>query len=184
MSDKGHFLKMALTSYSSAALIYIGTVALGLLLFGSRSASFALNSFSPLDPLGTLARFAFGTSVLASFPLIFLSMRNWFVTQAIVKIPQIGGVKRISTLLLMLISLLASKFTDIGVVGSVAGGVLGSSMMFVFPPIMYIRALQQKAKQEGTKAPTFTIALNSVLMVAGAVLGIVGTTASILASKA
>jgi Transmembrane amino acid transporter protein len=182
-SDKSHFLKMAFTSYTSAALIYIGTVALGLTLFGPGSASFALNSFSSKDPLGTLARFAFGTSVLASFPLIFLSMRNWFVTQAVMNIPQVGGIRRISTLLLMLISFLASKFKDIGVVGSVAGGVLGSSMMFVFPPIMYIRALQQQAKKEGVPAPKAVIALNSILMVLGATLGIVGTTASILASK-
>ena len=174
---------MASTSYLSAALIYIGTIALGLTLFGVKSASFALNTFSSLDPLGTLARFAFGTSVLASFPLIFLSMRNWFVNQAVQRVPKIGGIKRVSSLLLILISFLASRFTDIGVVGSVAGGILGSSMMFVFPPIMYIRALQKKAALEGERAPRFVIILNSVLMVLGGLLGIIGTTASLLALK-
>ena len=156
---------------------------MGLTLFGVNSASFALNSFSPKDPLGTLARFAFGTSVLASFPLIFLSMRNWFVNQAVQRVPKIGGIRRVSSILLLLISFLASKFTDIGVVGSVAGGILGSSMMFVFPPIMYIRALQKKALIDGEPAPRFVIILNSILMVLGGTLGVVGTTASLLALR-
>ena len=170
-------------NHTPRASITTGTVALGLTLFGPKSASFALNSFSPKDPLGVIARFAFGTSVLASFPLIFLSMRNWFVNQAVQKIPKLGGIKRISTLLLMLIALLASRLNDIGVVGSVAGGILGSSMMFVFPPIMYIRALQKKAITDGEPAPRFVILLNSVLMVCGGLLGLIGTTASLLALK-
>jgi hypothetical protein len=45
-------------------------------------------------------------------------------------------VRRISALLLAFIAFLTSRFEDIGVVGSVSGGILGSSMMFVFPPIM------------------------------------------------
>ena len=105
------------------------------------------------------------------------------MNQAVQRVPRIGGIKRIASLLLLLISFLASKFTDIGVVGSVAGGVLGSSMMFVFPPIMYIRALQKKAKADGEKAPRFVIVLNSILMVAGGLLGAIGTTASLLALR-
>jgi hypothetical protein len=75
--------------------------------------------------IGIIARVAFGSSVLASFPLIFLSMRNYFVNLASTKLPAIAGIKRISTLLLLFISYLASKFIDIGVVGSLAGGILG-----------------------------------------------------------
>ncbi len=78
-SKTSRFLRVAFTSYLSAAAVYFSTIVLGVRLFGARSASFALNSFHPEDPLARLALGAFGTSVLASYPLIFLAMRNWFI---------------------------------------------------------------------------------------------------------
>ena len=38
-----------------------------------------------------MARFAFGASVLASYPLIFLAMRNWFVARATTAFPAVAG---------------------------------------------------------------------------------------------
>ena len=139
-------------------------------------------SFSPKDPLGTVARFSFGASVLASYPLIFLAMRNWFVTKATKYAPSIAEVPKISALLLGFIALLTSRFKDIGVVGSISGGILGSSMMFVFPPIMYLRALQKKVKEGGKPAPAWVVMLNTVLLLLGSALGLMGTASSILAS--
>ena len=81
----------------------------------------------PLSPLrafypGTVARFAFGSSVLASYPLIFLAMRNWFVMKAAKYVPALAGVRRISAVLLTFIALLTTQLKDIGVVGSISGG--------------------------------------------------------------
>jgi hypothetical protein len=174
---------MAGTSYAWAGAIYLGTMALALSLFGPHSASFALNSFSPKDPLGTVARLAFGTSVLASFPLIFLAMRNWFVSQAETYFKPLGSVKPMAAALLTFIGLLASKVTDIGLVGSVAGGILGSSMMFVFPPIMYIGALRRDAQRRGVPVPKKRILINILLMIVGASLGVSGTINSLLALR-
>jgi hypothetical protein len=172
--DQGLFLKMAATSYGLGAAIYIGTMWLGLGLFGPRSASFALNSFSASDPLGLLARVAFGSSVLASYPLIFINMRNFFATAASKFSPNIKS-EAVTALLLAFISLLTSRFTDIGVVGSLAGGILSSSMMFVFPPIMYMRALLQKARSTNSSPPVFKLVLNTVLLICGGLLGGFGT---------
>ena len=142
---------------------------LPLKLFGINCASFALNSFSPKDPIATIARVAFGTSVLASFPLIFLSMRNFFVASYFGDPPR-KGVKRISTILLIIICSLATQFRDIGVVGALAGAILGSSMMFIFPPIMYLRALREHKMLTPVK-----VALNMLLIALGAGLGLIGT---------
>lgn len=110
-------------------------------------------------------------------------MRNYFVNLASKKLPIISGIKRISTILLLFISYLASKFIDIGVVGSLAGGILGSSMMFVFPPLMYTRALKINAKNNNISEPKTVIRINYFLMVCGGLLGIIGTSASLLALK-
>lgn len=120
-------MKLAFFTYSAAAAVYFSTIFLALTLFGNDSrsyalkkfwvvtfpcsyaigpgsASFALNSFSPKDPLAVFSLLAFGTSVLArlgcvlmllqylcgfhsylwydSFPLMFLAMRSWFISKA------------------------------------------------------------------------------------------------------
>jgi len=173
--DSFLFLKMAGAAYLGSASIYIGTIALAMSLFGKHSYSFALNNFVARDPLGLIARIAFGTSVLASYPLIFLAMRNWFVQQFTKIAPAIAEIKKVSALLLLFICFLTTKVSDIGVVGSIAGGIFGSSMMFVFPPLMYIGALKRQAKDQNKPLPMVKIILNVLLMIAGGSLGITGT---------
>lgn len=169
------FLRMAMTSYSLVTAVYIVTMTLGVLLFGNKTKSFILNNFAANDPLATIARIAFGSSVLASFPLIFLSMRNWFVALAGRKFSKISGRRPISVVLLAFISTLAVFFKDIGVVGSLAGGILGSSVMFIFPPIMYIRALQKQARDEQKSVGMVKVGINGLLMMCGGLLAAFGT---------
>jgi hypothetical protein len=72
---------------------------------------------------------------------------------------------------------------DIGKVGSVAGAVFGSSMMFIFPPIMYIGALRKKGLAANIGNRHGKIALNIVLLIAGIIVGLMGTVNSLLALK-
>ena len=176
--DEHKFLKMTALSYGSGALIYMGTMILGLRLFGPLSASFALNSFSISDPLGMVARVAFGSSVLASFPLIFLNMRNYFAASIF------PGLRsdQITALLLGFIALLTSMVTDIGVVGSIAGALFGSSMMFIFPPLMYMGALRRTDMTSPVPRLRTKIAINTVLLVCGTALGGFGTLSSVKAA--
>ena len=174
--DKSLFLRMSFVSYLTAAAIQIYTIYLGVKLFGSNSASFALNSFHPSDPLALLALGAFGTSVLASYPLIFLNMRNWFMGQAAKSkskaVNFFGNRFSMTALLLSFIGGVTSVVTDIGVVGSLSGAILGSMMIFIFPPIIYIRALQKQQKSKGDFR--LKIAINSVLLGCGSLLAMFG----------
>lgn len=87
----------------------------GVILFGQSSKSFALNSFSVHDPIANIARLAFGSSVLASFPLIFLSIRTWFMSQMSKVMPSWSNTTSAAVMMLALIGCLASKVTDIGI---------------------------------------------------------------------
>jgi hypothetical protein len=169
------FLSMASISYSLASIVYIITMGLGLKLFGSQAQSFVLNNFSPIDPLATIARVAFGFSVLASTPLIFLAMRNWFMAFFKKRAPNIAGRRQITMLLLSFISFLAVFFKDIALVGSLAGSILGSSVMFIFPPIMYMSAIYKNSMAKEEKLPYRKLALNLLLMVMGGTLALFGT---------
>lgn len=180
--DPLKFTKLTAISYLFISTITMGTVSLALKLFGSNSQSFALNSFNANDPLAFIARLAFGTSVLASFPLVFLAMRDWFVKRMIPFIPN-NTREKVAGLLLLFICGLATVVKDLGIVASISGGVLGTSMMFVFPPIMYMRALIKKSKETGAKLDTKTILLNTLLLICGTGLGLFGTISNLLALK-
>ena len=177
------FGKMALISYLTSAAVYIATMVLGLTLFGSDTKSFLLNNLSPADPLAIIARLAFGASVLTSFPLIFMVMRNWFIASAKETVPFLGDLKRMTAALLTGIAMLTTQFTDIGFVGSVSGATLGVSMSFIFPTIMYLRTLQIESKRTNTKLPLATFIMNILLLIGGISLSFLGTYNSIFSFK-
>ena len=71
---------------------------------------------------------------------------------------------------------------DIGKVGSLSGAVFGSAMMFIFPPIMYIRALQRFPERNSHQASKtqLKILVNVVLLLSGLSLGLLGTYNTVL----
>jgi hypothetical protein len=187
---------MTSVSYLGIALFYLVTIKLVTLLFSPHnSQSFALNAFSSSDPLGLLAFLSFGTSILASFPLIFFTMRNWFLQQAKDRLQwndSISNFRRMTALLLFLIGGLCVVCKDIGKVGSVSGALLGSSMMFIFPSLMYIYTLwnENKMISEGHAAMgeqqvrmqrgnNLKIMLNILLLIGGIGIGSIGSYNSI-----
>jgi hypothetical protein len=130
-------------------------------------------------------------------------MRNWFVEKAEKVAPKLT-VKSITALLLCVISAATSVCTDIGVVGALSGGILGTSMMYIFPPIMYLGALRKQTKSaikhvtivkaDGTTEEFFysqnsakrrmVSVLNSVLLLCGVGVGVFGTISSIKSAMA
>lgn len=142
--------RMATLSYLTCALAYWSTIYLASTLFGARSASFALNSFHPDDPMSLISLCAFGASVLASYPLLFISIRNFFSSQLTKSssraVAKLADIKSITGLLLLGIGGMTCFFTDIGTVGSLSGAIFGSSMIFILPPIIYIRTLVKRIR--------------------------------------
>jgi sodium-coupled neutral amino acid transporter 11 len=175
---KPQLAKMAFTSYFLGALTYIGSFILGCTLFGSASESFALNSLSINDPLALFARMAFGSSVLATTPLIFISMRNWFIERIPKFVPSLkgkAGIVEVTIPLLAMIGYMAANITDVAMVAAFAGSVFGSTMMFVLPPIMYMRAVKKKNEEAGKKPPILTMLLNLLLLAGGSAFGTAAT---------
>ena len=177
------FSKMATSSYLFAAVLYIISMALGLAIFGKDSQSFILNNLSSRDPLAFIARLAFGGSVLGSFPLIFIGMRNWFVQKWGERNGNGGYIKRVTCLLLLLISALTTQFRDIGFVGSLSGAMFGVTMAFVFPAIIYLRTLFITARKQQQPVPLMKVAANCILLVMGIFLSSIGTYNSIASYK-
>lgn len=170
LHKKDRMFPVAIKAHLATAAIYISSMFVGLKLFGKSSKSFALASLSASDPLTVVANAGFGFSILASQPLIFLVMRNIFMEglqNLLPPLKKVLTVQNVTIGLLALIGGICSKVKDVATVGTVAGSLLGSSMMFVFPPLLHNIALKKEARREGTKAPGLKIALNTLLLFAG-----------------
>lgn len=172
-------LTMTSLAYLGGAIIYIGSMALGITAFGPNVKSYLLNNFASNDPLGIISRIAIGTSILTSTPLMFIALRNRLVDMARNKIPLIADIKKMAALLVLLVGLITTRLTDISVLASIAGGMLGVNMMFTLPTIMYLSTLQKKAKQNDTKLSPITIIIHMLMIVAGLSLSAIGTSYSI-----
>ena len=106
-------------------------------------------------------------------------MRNWFVEKWGEKSGSGGYIKRVTCLLLLLISALTTQFKDIGFVGSLSGAMFGVTMAFVFPAIIYLRTLFIEARRQKLSLPLVKVATNCILLVMGICLSGIGTYNSI-----
>ena len=160
---------VAAKAHLATASIYLASMFAGLKLFGKSSKSFALSSLAANDPLSLVANTAFGCSVLASQPLIFLVMRNHFVGTLPKVLPFLKKqftTEKVTVGLLAMIGFMCSKVQDVATVGTVAGSLLGSSMMFVFL-LFFTSRLSRKKPETREKVPALKIAFNFLLLIAG-----------------
>jgi amino acid permease len=167
-------------SYLGAAVFYSASLYLGIAAFGSACKPYLISNLSPADPLASIARVAIASSILASTPLMFMNVRNWLVGIAKERLPIVGGTKRMAALLVLTMGALATKLTDIGKIGSVAGAIFGTNMMFTFPPIMYARARQQEASRTGKPLRSWIVGVHGLLALCGAALSAVAAYHSVL----
>ena len=90
-----------------------------------------------------------------------------------------GYIKRVTCLLLLVISTLTTQFKDIGFVGSLSGAMFGVTMAFVFPTIIYLKTLSMEAKKKQLPIPVAKVILNCILLMMGVFLSGIGTYNSI-----
>ena len=69
-----------------------------------------------------------------------------------------------------IVTVLAAKLTDLGLVASVGGATFGTALVFVYPTIMFMRLMKQKGTKTGESK------LAALIAVMGVVMGAIGTT--------
>lgn len=75
--------------------------------------------------------------------------------------------------MLSLITVTAMFVSDLGVINSVGGGTIAVLMCFVFPAMMFQRAIQD-LEGTSTKSQRFEVKIVMLLMILGCSMGIVG----------
>lgn len=162
-------------SFGLSAVVYVAIALAGFLTFGGHSNGYILNNYSPQDPLATLCRVAIAFSTLLSYPLCFIGLRDGVLD--ILEVPHSKHSSRnlevLTVVLLSIITLIAIYVTDLGLINTVGGGTFATAIVFVFPAIMYRKAVKDL---EDLAAPgqKREVVVALVLMVFGVVLGIFG----------
>ncbi|KAL1523707.1 hypothetical protein AB1Y20_018637 [Prymnesium parvum] len=137
------FGKVVTASFLLAWASFALVATFGFLTFGAASAGNILTNYARNDLFARGARVALALSLLAGYPLAFTSLRDSALEMC-------GGeqaalsARRMSLTLLAAITAAASWLTDLGFVSAFAGALLGSAVIYLYPSIMFRRALRRQ----------------------------------------
>ena len=204
--QKRFHIGVVTTSFMVSILFYGIVSALGYSTFGLSTSAMILNNYSTNDILISISRFCVGISLIFSYPLLFVGLKSGtidLINQMKSIIPQIFSSaqkknkqqqetpqqlvvtnqqkhsnNKLTVLLLSIITLLATHITDLTFVASMSGALLGTSLIFIFPTIMFRIAIQnevEKSQQKYTKMQMFERTLCSIICIAGVCLAGIGS---------
>lgn len=130
-----------------ASLLCAAIMAGGYLTFGGASQGLILNSYATTDPLALLARLGICASIIFSYPLNFVGLR-----EGVLNLFKLDGTKApvhiITTIVLLcLMNGVALVLKNLGLVVAVGGAALGTSLVYTFPALMFIQATRLKKKE-------------------------------------
>ncbi|CAB9515493.1 Putative sodium-coupled neutral amino acid transporter 11 [Seminavis robusta] len=155
-------------SFGASVLLYAGMSALGFLTFGAASNGLILNSYSNKDLLMSIARFAVAISVTFSYPLCFIGARDGLLDMF--KYPQEkrdnGLLNKMTIGMIAVVTAMAAKLTDLGLVASVGGATFGTALVFVYPTLMMMKLKKNKGVESK---------IAGVIALLGVVMGVIGT---------
>ncbi|GKY91352.1 hypothetical protein MPSEU_000107400 [Mayamaea pseudoterrestris] len=157
-------------SFGTSVLIYGLITAFGFLTFGAASNGLILNNYSTADGLASLSRIAVAISITCSYPLIFVGARDGLLDLFKIKERNDATLNKVTFGIMALVTLLAAKLTDLGLVASVGGATFGTALVFVYPVIMFLKSQTKRTRE------TIPAALIGVL---GVCMGAVGTVLSL-----
>jgi len=170
------FNTVVATSFSVSSLTFAGVAALGFLTFGSNSAGLILNNYANADPLASLSRIAVALSIVFSYPLTFVGIRDGLLDLA-----SVPGEKRtnalldkLSVVILAAVTGLALKVKDLSFVLSFGGATLGNAIIFVYPVCMFVKAVRNMGDKASDSLKR-EVPLAISIAITGVGLGIVGT---------
>ena len=172
------FNKVVATSFGASVALYAVVSIAGFLTFGSATAPMILNNYSTKDALFSLSRFAIALSLLFSYPLLFVGTRDG-ILDLVGFAPEKrtnGFLNQFSVGLLSLVTILALRITNLTLVASLTGALLGTSLIFIFPTLMFRGYVQNVigGTQRATRRQQIEHRICSLIAVTGVAIGIVG----------
>jgi amino acid permease len=132
-------------SYSISSLLFVLVAFSGFLTFGSSTHGNILTNYSPFDPLMIASRGTVAFSLLFTYPLPFVGLRDGALD--VMEIPKEDRTDTLqatlSVGLLAIITVAAYYIHDLAMLLSVGGGTFSTAVAAVFPTLMFSSAVKK-----------------------------------------
>ena len=140
------FRKVVTYSFGASSIVYIFITAFGFLTFGKNCDGYILNNYSTKDSLATFCRVSISIAIICTYPLVFIGYRDGVLDllQVSAEKQTSGNLNLVSFILLTFVTIIAMLVKDLGLINAVGGRTLATAIVFVFPTLMYQRAVRRK----------------------------------------
>jgi len=187
LRDAPKFRTLVQWGFGGSILLMALVTAAGYLTFGAASQGLILNNYNTHDKLMTASRFAVTLSLIFSYPLAFVGVRD-----GVLEFAKVPPEKRTDTLLntltvilLALVTALALLVSDLRLVMAFGGATWGNALTYVLPSYMMHKYCQKlRAKSSSKKSAVDELVLKEwpwamVNGLLGLAMGCIGTVSAI-----
>lgn len=177
------FINVALAGFGSCCFVYVLGAVCSFLTFGGNSAGFIFTNYAQKDVLFVIARVVVSGVMLCTFPLMFVATRQGAMEllpsgkEVVVGSPRYKRRSlRVTVGLMAFFATLGLATDNISKIVAVPGALLGSSVAYIFPALIFLGATKPPgASVEQGAMRKFERMLNRALVVVGVVFASVGT---------
>ncbi len=166
-----NYYKVVSTSFAASIAIFAVIAAVGFMTFGSASSGLILNNYSNKDTLMGLSRIAVAVSLVFSYPLAFVGLRDGVIDLLKLKVGP-KGQNLLTVALLSLVTCAALSIPDVSFVLAFGGATLGNALIYIFPFLMFRKAIQNKADATAGQKREVKLAAGSAILGIG--MGLLG----------
>jgi amino acid permease len=162
------------SGYLLAGFTYVLVAAFGFLTFGTASGPMVLNNYAATDGLINVARLAVGLSILTSYPLTFVGVRDSVLDLCKVKNRSNKVLDGVTVALLGTLAILSLLVTDLGAVWAIGGATYGTALTVLIPPFMFVKCVLKKQPEDWKKLrKEIPVAVGTAVL--GLAMGAIGT---------
>jgi amino acid permease len=139
LSQLARFNKLVAISYAVSVAFCLAVMCVGFFTFGSSCTGLILNNYSGKDSLMNLCTLCISMSLVFTYPLVFMAAREGVFDSMGVAVKErtAAATNKLTVFLLVVITVTALALTDLSLLLSLSGAVLGNGIIFVFPSMMF-----------------------------------------------
>jgi Transmembrane amino acid transporter protein len=150
-----NFMAMTTASFAVTAVISILAMTFGFLTFGAASAGNILNNYHVNDGGAIFSRLLCGISLIGSFPMVMRPCQSSALE--LFRLPPTDRNNvRMTTTLLAVVTTLALTVQNVGFVISLNGAIMGTSLVYTIPCLLFLKLTSQNKQARITTGRTGT----------------------------
>jgi amino acid permease len=167
------------TSFGIALVIFVTVASFGFATFGTNCAGLVLQNYSTSDSLMSVSRVAVTLSILFSYPLAFVGVRDGILD--LVKWPaskrKNNVLNVVSVILLTIITAMAYHLRDLRTLLAFNGATWGNAVIYLLPCYMFASCVKNKLPERADLQAEMPRVIATGLI--GLCMGVIGTTLAI-----